>query len=71
MLYVAVILPFKLVFIEQGKFFLFFKYLEYLTWNTIDNIINYIFLADVYICFNSAYFNHEGVLVSNRRTLYV
>jgi hypothetical protein len=68
---VAVILPFKLVFIDQGNFFLFFKYLENFTRNTLDNIINYIFLADVYICFNSDYFNHEGVLVSKRITLYV
>ena len=53
MLYVALILPYYLIFVNNVVF----------EWDLIDNIINYLFWFDMILCFFSAYYNDEGELV--------
>jgi hypothetical protein len=53
MLYVALILPYYLIFVNDVVF----------EWDLIDNIINYLFWFDMILCFFSAYYNDEGELV--------
>jgi hypothetical protein len=53
MLYVALILPYYLIFVNNIVF----------EWDLIDSIINYLFWFDMILCFFSAYYNDEGELV--------
>ncbi|MFO0131525.1 MAG: hypothetical protein ACK52J_03150 [bacterium] len=53
MLYVALILPYYLIFVNNVVF----------EWDLIDSVINYLFWFDMILCFFSAYYNDEGELV--------
>ena len=61
MLYVALILPYYLIFVNNVVF----------EWDLIDNIINYLFWFDMVLCFFSAYNNDEGELVHDFKNVSI
>ena len=61
MLYVALILPYKLVFVKE----------IYIEWDHFEEAINACFIVDIFICMFSAYYDEEGVLVNDTKTIVV
>lgn len=56
LIYTAFITPIRLAFIDEIN----------LVWLTIGLIIDILFFIDILITFNTAYFNEEGVLITDR-----
>ncbi|CAD8202098.1 unnamed protein product [Paramecium pentaurelia] len=57
MLYTCTILPFRLAFQDSTSD----------VWNTIDEVFNYVFMADIVINFFTAYQDADNVLVTNNK----
>lgn len=56
LIYTAFITPIRLAFIDEINS----------VWLTIGLIVDILFFIDILITFNTAYFNEEGVLITDR-----
>ena len=61
MLYTALIMPYRLAFYEEIKD----------EWFILDNVVNCLFAVDIILTLNTAYYNKEGELVSNRKAIFL
>ncbi|CAD8125702.1 unnamed protein product [Paramecium sonneborni] len=59
LMYTAFITPIRLAFIEEFN----------MIWFTLELIVDILFLLDILITFNTAYFNEEGVLIADRQQI--
>ena len=40
-----------------------------MSWEIIEDIINAVFIIDVFVCFFSAYYDEDNVLIKDRKTI--
>lgn len=62
LLYTAVVMPYTLTFLD---------YTMYDPWGIIDLALDLLFFIDILVNFNSAYFDQEGHLISNRKQITI
>ncbi|CAD8096961.1 unnamed protein product [Paramecium primaurelia] len=60
LIYVSIFTPFKIGFVQDG---------EYLTWDYLDNAIDFIFMTDIILTFLSAAYDDEGNLITERKAI--
>ena len=60
MVYTAVIMPFKVSFIDEN----------YLAWSVFDTIVDIFFIMDIVINFNMPYFDSNNCLVTKRSSIF-
>jgi hypothetical protein len=61
LVYTATVMPYRIAFIDSIMFD---------SWWFIDLIIDILFLFDVFVNLTSAYYDHEGKLVTQRSTIF-
>ena len=59
LLITCIIVPFRIAFFTTDDF----------TWQTINNSIDFMFLMDIIIIFNTAYYDEDFKIVENRKEI--
>lgn len=62
MIYVGTLMPYKIAFMTHD---------DINTWHWLDNVNDFVFLFDVIITSFSAYYNDDGILITNNKQIFI